>query len=114
MQCGHDLSLSRRVAGMEITLQYFESCPHWNVVESRLKAIIDEHRLDANLSYQPIETPEEAEKLSFVGSPTVLIDGTDPFAPETPVVGLACRTYFSTAGRGGSPLVAQLERALGV
>ncbi len=47
---------------MNITLQYFESCPNWKVAEGRVKSIIEEHGLDVDLEYQLIETPGEAEK----------------------------------------------------
>ncbi len=39
-----------------------------------------------------VSTPEEAEAAQFRGSPTVLVDGRDPFSdPEAPV-GLAIRS----------------------
>jgi hypothetical protein len=99
---------------MHITLQYFDSCPNWRIAESRVKSIIDDNDLEVTLSYQRIETPEDAERYGFAGSPTLIIDGQDPFAPETPQVGLACRTYLTAAGTAESPTVEQLEKALGV
>ena len=98
---------------MNITLQYFDSCPGWKVAGSRLKAIIEERGLDVSLQYQRIETNEEAEKYQFAGSPTLLFDGRDPFASSPMPVGLACRTYMTTAGQAPSPSVEQLEAALG-
>ena len=52
---------------MNITLQYFDSCPNWKIAEGRLKAIIAERGLDVSLSYQRIETSEDAMKYSFAG-----------------------------------------------
>lgn len=100
---------------MNVTLQYFDSCPNWKVAEGRVKTIIEENGLDVDLEYQLIETPEEAEKYQFAGSPTLLIDGRDPFASEDLAPsGLACRTYMTAAGSAESPSVEQLEQALGV
>jgi hypothetical protein len=79
-----------------------------------VKSIIEQNGLNVELTYQQIETPEDAERLGFAGSPTMLIDGRDPFASEPAHVGLACRTYMTPSGPAESPSVEQLEQALGV
>ena len=99
---------------MRVTLQYFDSCPNWRVAESRVKLIIAQSGLDVDLAYQQIETPRDAERFGFTGSPTVLIDGRDPFASEPAHVGLACRTYMTASGPAESSSIEQLEQALGV
>jgi hypothetical protein len=35
--------------------------------------------VDANINVQPVTTEQEATALNFAGSPTLLIDGRDPF-----------------------------------
>ncbi len=99
---------------MTITLQYFESCPNWKVAESLVKSILEEHGLGVDLEYQLIEPTEEAEKYQFAGSPTLLIDGHDPFASDLAPIGLACRTYTTAAGPAESPTIEQIEEGLGV
>lgn len=99
---------------MNITIQYFDSCPNWRIAEGRVKSIIDEHELEASIEYQRIETYEDAVKHRFAGSPTLLIDGVDLFASGQMPVGLACRTYMTKEGLAESPTVAQIEEALGV
>jgi hypothetical protein len=59
-----------------------------------------------------VRTPEEAEQLSFRGSPTVLVNGEDPFADPSAPVGLTCRMYPTAGGLGGVPPVAALTVAL--
>ena len=59
-----------------------------------------------------VETSEGAEHLRFVGSPTVLIEGRDPFAVEATEFGLACRIYQTATGPAGSPTVEELLNAL--
>ena len=46
------------------------------------------------------------------GSPTLLVDGRDPWADAEAPVGLACRIYRTEAGAEGSPSVAQLAEVL--
>ena len=95
---------------MQITLQYFDDCPNWAVAEQRLRlALIELGQPDQVIDHQRVESPEDAERVSFGGSPTILIDGVDPFADPTGPAGYACRVYAGDA----APTVAQLRRALG-
>jgi hypothetical protein len=94
----------------EVTLLYFEGCPSWRVVDRRLRALADE--LDFALSRQVVETPEDAERWQFRGSPTVLVDGRDVFATGDEPVGLSCRIYQTPTGPAGAPTEAMLRAAL--
>ena len=98
---------------MRVELLYFDGCPNWTVAEQRLGEALEAlDRSDVVVERRRVETPEQAEELRFVGSPTILIDGTDPFASGTEQVGLACRLYVTSTGLGGSPEAAQLLEAL--
>ena len=96
---------------MEITLQYFNGCPNWEVLDQRLAEVVND-RSDVRVIRQLVETPEDAVRLGFHGSPTVLVDGIDPFADERTHVGLACRMFRTPAGIAGSPTVEQLREAI--
>jgi hypothetical protein len=63
-----------------------------------------EHRL--------VSTPEEAEAAGFRGSPTVLVNGHDPFAEPDGPAGLCCRVFRTDAGLAGAPTVEQLLAVL--
>ncbi len=93
----------------EISFQYFDGCPNWQTTYKRLEEAIE--GLNVTLVMQLVETHEDAAEVGFRGSPTVLIDGVDPFAdPDTPAAGtLACRVYQT---EDGSPTVEQLRDAL--
>ena len=100
---------------MEVTIQYFDSCPNWRVVDTRVKELVQQHGLDdVSLTYQLIDTPEAAEEYQFAGSPTMLVDGRDPFKTDQTPIGLACRTYMTATGLAPSPSVDQIRQALGV
>ena len=66
----------------------------------------------AKVGFQLVDTPEAAAAARFRGSPTVLIDGVDPFADRDAPIGLTCRVYLTSDGVSGAPSVAQLAEAL--
>lgn len=96
-----------------ITIRYFTGCPNWRIAEQRLRTAIAD-RVDVPIDYQLVETPEQAQQLAFAGSPTILIDGIDPFAEADQPIGLTCRVYRTPDGLAGAPTVAQLAQALAV
>lgn len=61
---------------------------------------------------EQVETAEDAERLQFIGSPTVLINGRDPFAGAGKALGLTCRVYETPDGLAGSPTLEQLRESL--
>jgi len=94
---------------MEITVQYFDNCPNWQLAEDRLRQVLDElGRSDQPIRRQRVETPEEAERVVFGGSPTILIDGIDAFPDPAGPAGYACRVY----GGDAAPTAEQLREAL--
>jgi hypothetical protein len=97
---------------MRIVLQYFEGCPNWKLTEQRLREALVQSGLEAEPLKQLVESHEQAQRLGFRGSPTILIDGLDPFAEEAPEVGLSCRVYRTEQGLQGSPTTAQLRAAV--
>ncbi|MGH2594709.1 MAG: thioredoxin family protein [Actinomycetota bacterium] len=98
---------------MRLTLQFFDGCPNWHVARERLgEALRGFGRDEASVELQRVESEEDAERLSFRGSPTILIDGRDPFAVADAPVGFSCRVYVTDDGFDGSPSVAQLREVL--
>jgi signal transduction histidine kinase len=96
-----------------VTLQYFEGCPNWHTALDRLRqALRDEGLADVEPVLERVETPEEAERLHFIGSPTVLVDGRDSFAGPASAYGLTCRVYSTPEGLAGSPTLDQLRASL--
>lgn len=96
---------------MEITLQYFDGCPNWKITAEHLSQLVDEG-LITTVDYELVDTDETAVARGFHGSPTVLIDGVDPFVDEAAPVGLACRVYRTASGLIGSPTLPQLRQAI--
>ena len=98
---------------MDIALLYFNDCPNWKIADERL-AIIAAERADLTVSRHLVETVEEAERVGFHGSPSILVDGVDLFADPDTAVGLSCRVYVTPDGLAGSPTVDQLRAALAI
>ena len=65
-----------------------------------------------NITLQPVESADEAQRLGFRGSPTILVDGRDPWADSDAPVGLSCRVFQTDSGLAGLPSDAQLAKVL--
>jgi hypothetical protein len=98
---------------VQVSLLYFDGCPNWNVANERLReALTHLGHGHADVQHHQVATPEEAEEAQFRGSPTVLVNGRDPFLDHESPVGLSCRVYRTPDGLAGSPTVEQLVEAL--
>lgn len=106
------LHLKLYVRMMNIVLQYFDGCPNWKTTAGYLTRLVAESDAEATITYQMINTHDDAIANRFRGSPTVLIDGVDPFADNGAPFGLACRVYDTEEGRTGSPSLSQLRDAI--
>ena len=96
---------------MDVTLLYFDRCPNREETDSHLRVLAEESP-DMVITRVRVESPEDADRVGFRGSPSVLIDGTDPFSDPDAPVGLSCRPYPTPDGLAGSPTREQLREAL--
>ncbi len=94
---------------VDVHLLYFDGCPNWREADDRVREALRRVGADpGSLRHTVVATPEDAERLSFRGSPTFLVGGVDPFADPSASVGLACRVYATPDGLRGAPTVEQL------
>lgn len=101
---------------MELTVVTVPDCPNAPALEERLAHVLAE--LDAagqvSITRHTVTDAEQAARRRMRGSPTLLVDGMDPFADPGVPTGLACRIYRGEHGRvEGAPSVAELRRVLG-
>ena len=61
----------------KIEFFYFEGCPSYKPTLDHLKEVIDEANIDANLELVLVESPEDAQKVGFQGSPSIKVNGVD-------------------------------------
>jgi hypothetical protein len=88
-----------------IELSYFDGCPSYEALVSRLGGLLSEVGLSANIELRRVETPADDEAERFLGSPTLPVDGIDvePGAGEREDFGLKCRLYRSNGGLSPVP-----------
>lgn len=84
---------------MKILFLYSEDCPSHEQALQRLRKVMNEEGMRNEIEILRVETSEEAEKLKFIGSPTILIDGRDIDPPTNPYYALTCRAYRLEDGR---------------
>lgn len=97
---------------MKVELLWFSGCPNWQDTEGRLRQALALAKVGAQVVLVEVTSPEDAERLRFRGSPTIVVDGRDPFADDSDPVGLSCRVFRTPAGLRGAPTVDQLVRVL--
>jgi hypothetical protein len=101
------------MVGMDVRLLYFDDCPNWRLAEARLNEALAGIGDDTPaVTYELVTTPEQAERTGFRGSPTILVNGRDPFAGHDDPVGLSCRIYRGPVGVEHAPTVEQLRPVL--
>ena len=112
-ECGRHSTTPKTTDCMKAEVFYFDGCPHSSVAAQRLNdalRIVGRHEVGVERIL--IETLELADKVGFIGSPTIRIDGEDPFAQGTEQIGMACRVYATPGGLSGSPTVEQIVKVL--
>ncbi|HEX6524954.1 MAG TPA: thioredoxin family protein [Streptosporangiaceae bacterium] len=97
---------------MRLEILHVPDCPGAPILEHRLAEVLADNPV-AQVVQHEITTQEEAERTGMTGSPTLLVDGTDPFARPGQQPGISCRLYRDADGRPGpAPSVTQLHGVL--
>jgi hypothetical protein len=98
---------------MNVTIQYFAGDPNWSTARDRVRTVLDALGQESvEIELQQIASSEEAHEFRFRGSPTILVDGVDPFGSEESGYGLMSRVYRTEAGTDIAPSELQLRDAL--
>jgi hypothetical protein len=87
-------------------------CPNAAVLAARLAELADAWP-DLTVIHEIVTTDPDARRLGMTGSPTLLADGTDPFARPGQSPSISCRLYHDEQGRPiPAPSLGQLRAAL--
>ena len=98
---------------MHLTILAVPDCPSAPVLEDRLKTVLN-GRAGILVSREVISGEDEAARWGMQGSPTLLIDGADPFADPGQPSSMSCRLYRDEGGQiSGAPSIGQLQQVLG-
>jgi hypothetical protein len=97
---------------MHLTVLAVPGCPNAPVLGDRLATVLD-GRAGVSVAHQVISDEGEAARWGMHGSPTLLIDGVDPFAELGQAPGMSCRLYRDENGQlAGAPSAGQLRQAI--
>ena len=97
---------------MRIELLYFDGCPSYQTAEKLLREAVSEEDVSADIEMIRIADEANAQRLKFLGSPTIRFDGIDPFARGEAGYGMECRVFATPEGLKGWPTKAMLKAAL--
>jgi hypothetical protein len=99
---------------MKVEILYFDGCSTYQATHETLAEVLSEEGLEAEVELVAVNTDEEARRLRFPGSPTIRVDGRDPFpVPERDDWRLGCRVYATPEGLRGTPTADMIRAALG-
>lgn len=97
---------------MEIELLQVPDCPHAAAAAELIATALADTGVRATVTETVIASEEQARRRGFTGSPTILLNGSDPFAGVEAPVALACRLYSTPDGHRGVPTLWALRQAL--
>jgi hypothetical protein len=85
---------------VRVAFLFYEDCPSHELTLERLREVLDEEDVDAEVEVVKVESEEQAQERHFVGSPTILLNGQDidPPPPDSYYT-LTCRAYRLEDGR---------------
>jgi hypothetical protein len=97
---------------MDIELLVVHDCAHQAAAADLIAVAVADTGVKATVTHTIITGAGQAAQRGFVGSPTFLLNGTDPFAEPGAPVALACRLYVTPEGPRGVPGLRDLREAL--
>ena len=88
-----------------VEILYFDGCPNHEPALALVERVSRELGIEPELRLVNVPDQEAAERLRFLGSPTVRIGGTDvdPQAEARTDYALSCRVFRTEAGIAGQP-----------
>ncbi|MDX1578217.1 MAG: thioredoxin family protein [Gemmatimonadota bacterium] len=94
-----------------IELIYDDDCPNVGLARDRLREACRRARVEPAWVEWSRSDAEAPGYVQAHGSPTILVDGADPFV-EPEIAAGRCRVYRTEGGLDRAPPVADLENAL--
>jgi Alkylmercury lyase len=97
---------------VHLTVLAVPDCPNVKLLDQRLAQVLQD-RPGVTVSRHTIDDQDQAARRGMRGSPTILIDGIDPFAEPGQPASVSCRLYRNGHGQPeGAPSVRHLRRAI--
>lgn len=89
------MTVQSQSARIQIEVLHFEDCPNHLPTMERINAVLLEEGCCAEVREVLVPDVDTAQRVSFLGSPTVRVNGVDiePVALDRKDFGLMCRRY---------------------
>lgn len=99
---------------MKVEIFYFSGCPNHALAVERVREVLRQEEPTADLLEVQVKNIVTAEKIGFLGSPSVRVDGQDiePAVRGLDGFGMICRTYVDGGQRSGVPPTEWIRAAL--
>jgi hypothetical protein len=99
---------------MKIEVLYFDGCPNHKPAVERVRQVLAEEGLSAEVLEVNVSERAIAQKVGFLGSPSIRVNGLDvePEARRERAYGMMCRTYPVAGQREGLPSREMLRQAM--
>jgi hypothetical protein len=97
-----------------IEVLVFDGCPNVEATLERAREAVAATDVPADVQVVRVQSPDDAERLRFLGSPTVRVDGVDvePESNDRGDFGLQCRIYSVDGRYEGAPPADWIAAAL--
>ncbi len=99
---------------MRIEILYFAGCPNHAPAVDCVRAVLEQERAPAEMVEVEVKDVATAQRIGFLGSPTIRVDGQDveTAARVDRASGLSCRTYLDSGRRAGVPPLEWIRAAV--
>lgn len=99
---------------VQIDILGFDGCPNVPLTHELIKAIVHSEGVEAKVTSVEVESIEDAERLRFLGSPTVQVNGLDiePSRQGDEQFSYSCRVYRTEGEATGVPPVSLVLEAI--
>jgi copper chaperone CopZ len=99
---------------MKIEVLYFSGCPNHAPAVERVREALRDEGLRAEIVETEVADPETAQRMKFLGSPSIRVNGLDiePEARSRTAFGIMCRTYADGCCQNGLPSPELIRAAL--
>lgn len=98
---------------MKVDILQVPACPNATLLERRIAQAVAGEPIDVTITHRVVEDETGATETGMTGSPTLLVDGRDPFAEPGSTPSVSCRLYRTADGAAdGAPSVGALRAAL--
>jgi hypothetical protein len=115
MRIALDLPVRWKLYGRRVRIELLTvtDCPNRPLTLARVRdALRRVGSPGVEIDERVIDDPELAAIAGMHGSPTILVDGRDPFAAPDEPASVSCRLYPIADGTAGAPTVEDLVEAL--